>query len=120
MPSAGIAAVLIGITIATVFYYFFGGSEEEPPAHNVGRRSNSSNRYYESGQSSYTDSIRGRRANNWDTTISGTCSICLEPLTMAARVILDPCHHIFHEKCISEWIIAANEPSCPNCRCTFR
>ncbi|XP_076650589.1 E3 ubiquitin-protein ligase RNF103 isoform X2 [Halictus rubicundus] len=108
MPSAGIAAVLIGITIATVFYYFFGGSEEEPPAHNVGRRSNSSN------------SIRGRRANNWDTTISGTCSICLEPLTMAARVILDPCHHIFHEKCISEWIIAANEPSCPNCRCTFR
>ncbi|XP_076301066.1 RING finger protein 122 [Lasioglossum baleicum] len=123
MPSAGIAAVLIGITLATVLYYFFPGSEEDPQttsAHHSGRRSNSSNRYHEGEPSTYGDSWIRRRSHPYECRVpSGTCSICLELLTTDVQVVLNPCHHSFHEKCIMEWKAKSCQASCPNCRRRF-
>ncbi|CAG9333852.1 unnamed protein product [Blepharisma stoltei] len=43
------------------------------------------------------------------------CSICLDKITKKDKAITN-CHHIFHKKCLSEWIVkAAKEPICPNC-----
>ncbi|XP_030458814.1 uncharacterized protein LOC115679369 [Syzygium oleosum] len=48
----------------------------------------------------------------WDG--DGCCCICLEELNGADKVMEIPCSHLFHSKCIVEWL-EAND-SCPLCR----
>ncbi|KAL3745898.1 hypothetical protein ACJRO7_014921 [Eucalyptus globulus] len=43
------------------------------------------------------------------------CCICLEKLNGAEKVVEIPCSHLFHNKCIVEWLKRNN--SCPLCRC---
>ena len=40
------------------------------------------------------------------------CSICLEKV--GKRGVSTICHHRFHDKCLSPWLI--NHPTCPYCR----
>jgi hypothetical protein len=42
------------------------------------------------------------------------CTICLMELSEGTDVILLPCEHIFHEKCIIKWLKVHN--TCPLCR----
>ena len=57
------------------------------------------------------------------------CSTCLEPITLKCNASTTPCGHLFHTKCIEEWLHTdkwANvtkgiQKSCPQCRsnCDF-
>ncbi|KAK9164118.1 hypothetical protein Syun_005020 [Stephania yunnanensis] len=43
------------------------------------------------------------------------CAICLEEFIAGnSCMVLEPCNHMFHEDCISSWLVA--EPTCPVCR----
>ena len=46
----------------------------------------------------------------------GGCSICLENFNKKSKVSITICKHVFHYKCIKDWLYknAAN-PKCPNC-----
>ncbi|KAF8035280.1 hypothetical protein BT93_C1337 [Corymbia citriodora subsp. variegata] len=44
----------------------------------------------------------------------GCCSICLEELNGAEKVIDTPCSHLFHNRCIVKWL--ERNDSCPLCR----
>ncbi|KAL6673855.1 hypothetical protein ACI3L0_004840 [Candidozyma auris] len=48
------------------------------------------------------------------------CSICLDKFTpLQSRVLVLECHHVFHEKCLSNWLINFRR-SCPLCNDTIR
>ena len=42
------------------------------------------------------------------------CSICLEQYIKKDKIIELSCNHMFHKKCIKEWI--KNNNTCPQCR----
>lgn len=46
-----------------------------------------------------------------------TCTICIEDFKdKRSRVSITPCKHIFHFRCLSNWLINnAINPKCPNC-----
>jgi hypothetical protein len=46
-----------------------------------------------------------------------TCTICIEDFKdKQSRVSITPCQHIFHYKCLSNWLINNSiNPKCPNC-----
>ena len=46
-----------------------------------------------------------------------TCTICIEDFKeKRSRVSITPCKHIFHYKCLSNWLINNSmNPKCPNC-----
>ena len=46
-----------------------------------------------------------------------TCTICIEEFKdKQSRVSITPCLHIFHYKCLSNWLINNSiNPKCPNC-----
>ena len=45
----------------------------------------------------------------------GGCSICLENFNKKSKVSITPCSHVFHYKCIHEWLfINILCPKCPN------
>ena len=46
-----------------------------------------------------------------------TCTICIEDFKdKRSRVSITPCKHIFHFKCLSNWLINNSiNPKCPNC-----
>ena len=45
------------------------------------------------------------------------CCICIEDFKNEQIVRQSPCGHIFHDKCIMEWIKTKIEsPDCPQCR----
>ena len=46
--------------------------------------------------------------------IEDTCSICLAEYKIASILKIFPCGHIFHKKCIRDWLIKSNE--CPICK----
>ena len=46
--------------------------------------------------------------------INDECPICIEPFEENDELYQLKCNHIFHTKCISEWININN--ICPNCR----
>lgn len=46
----------------------------------------------------------------------GGCSICLENFNKKSKVSITPCNHVFHYKCINEWLFKNILcPKCPNC-----
>ena len=46
----------------------------------------------------------------------GGCSICLEEFKKKDRVSMTPCNHVFHHKCIKDWLYKnIKNPKCPNC-----
>lgn len=48
------------------------------------------------------------------------CSICLDKFVpLQLRVLVLECHHLFHEKCLSNWLINFRR-SCPLCNNTIR
>ena len=45
------------------------------------------------------------------------CSICLEKIKLQSKISITNCHHIFHYKCLSNWLLRdLTEPKCPNCK----
>jgi len=45
------------------------------------------------------------------------CSICLNEYNPQTEVVLLPtCPHIFHPKCLGEWLQSCNVQKCPYCR----
>lgn len=55
--------------------------------------------------------------------IEENCSICLDPLKNKKKQVFLNCGHVFHEKCVREWVEKQfNEKKygdCPNCRDTI-
>lgn len=47
-----------------------------------------------------------------------TCPICISNFDVGESVITLVCDHIFHEKCISEWLKV--KKNCPLCRKTVK
>ena len=46
----------------------------------------------------------------------GGCSICLENFSKKSKVSITSCNHVFHYKCIYEWLFKNILcPKCPNC-----
>lgn len=45
----------------------------------------------------------------------GICAVCLEEVTVGTYLRMLPCHHAFHDVCISHWLSCANR--CPLCNC---
>lgn len=44
------------------------------------------------------------------------CAICLDEIQRRGRCQLENCRHVFHRKCINDWIRQNNDnPSCPMC-----
>jgi len=72
-----------------------------------------------------------KQAGNWDQGVyisdeeeeeeeeQEECHICLNPLDGGLE-ILSPCHHVFHQSCISSWVerkeAEASPITCPKCR----
>ena len=48
---------------------------------------------------------------------ASTCTICIEKFKeKKSKVSITPCNHIFHYKCLSNWLIKnVINPKCPNC-----
>lgn len=44
------------------------------------------------------------------------CIICSTTSTMYEWVQLNNCCHIYHQRCITEWLDVCQKPSCPLCR----
>lgn len=43
-----------------------------------------------------------------------TCTICLVEINLGEEALLVPCGHIFHSKCVEQWLSMNN--TCPTCR----
>jgi len=41
------------------------------------------------------------------------CSICLDAMSAGAEVRTLPCMHVFHRKCIDQWLMTPGPPRCP-------
>ena len=48
------------------------------------------------------------------TTQPQTCSVCLDHDSNEPMGVLRPCHHVYHEACVSEWL--KRNTTCPQCR----
>ncbi|KAG8162615.1 hypothetical protein JTE90_022664 [Oedothorax gibbosus] len=42
------------------------------------------------------------------------CTVCMDYLQLNEKVKQLPCHHFYHEKCITPWL--EKQSTCPNCR----
>jgi hypothetical protein len=48
--------------------------------------------------------------------LGGGCSICLAEFKKKSKVSITPCKHVFHYKCIHDWLYKnIRNPKCPNC-----
>ena len=50
--------------------------------------------------------------------IEECCSICLETFGQDECVRKIKCKHVFHQKCIDQWLVRKGE--CPNCKASLR
>lgn len=58
------------------------------------------------------DDVAEARFNNH------TCAVCLEDYLPDERLIILPCRHSFHAKCITPWL-TERSPTCPLCKMTL-
>ncbi|XWS35317.1 hypothetical protein CRYUN_Cryun21dG0115500 [Craigia yunnanensis] len=51
---------------------------------------------------------------------TGSCSICIQSLSESVSELGDAkqvsCGHVYHEKCITDWLLTGRSSSCPMCR----
>ncbi|XP_017878195.1 RING-H2 finger protein ATL63-like isoform X3 [Ceratina calcarata] len=96
MPHAGVLAVIIGVTVATVLYFIFGSNHEDEHRY----------RYY----SPYSEQIEDTEE----------CPICLSLLNQHTYA-MKSCIHRFHRSCIEQWQRETLGPQalCPVCRSPF-
>lgn len=57
-------------------------------------------------------------SSKWVTT--GTCIICFGEYKSGDRLCRMPCRHIYHAKCMYEWLDKAKQPCCPLCKMDLR
>eukprot|EP01080_Neovahlkampfia_damariscottae_P009577 gene9577-1780_t len=43
-----------------------------------------------------------------------SCPICIEAFEISTKALVLPCNHLFHEKCLIEWL--QKRATCPLCR----
>ncbi len=49
------------------------------------------------------------------------CTICMQAMSRMQFVYLTKCNHIFHKKCLTEWLTnKCEKPVCPMCRADIR
>jgi hypothetical protein len=53
-------------------------------------------------------------SNSYQNSYGEECAICLEVFNQESKVNKLKCGHIYHKKCIIEWL--SKDYSCPNCR----
>ena len=44
------------------------------------------------------------------------CGICLEKIRKFDKKYITNCNHIFHFKCMKNWLYYENKKTCPQCR----
>ena len=49
-----------------------------------------------------------------DNSFNPTCIICINEIVKGASCLKISCGHIFHFKCVEEWLVKENK--CPTCR----
>ncbi|KAK3776111.1 hypothetical protein RRG08_046778 [Elysia crispata] len=48
------------------------------------------------------------------TSANETCSVCLEDFTKGDKIAICTCRHVFHSKCLTQWLQCRN--NCPLCK----
>lgn len=51
---------------------------------------------------------------------SDTCTICLSKYKQNDVILQLSCNHIFHSRCVEQWIYSSNANKCPVCRATIK
>ena len=69
----------------------------------------------------FTTSLTELQYNSEVSSYGTNCTICLDNFTIGkCKVILTPCKHVFHKKCLSNWLHKNKaHPICPNCNLNF-
>ena len=69
----------------------------------------------------FTTSLTELQYNSEVSSYGTNCTICLDNFTIGkCKVILTPCKHVFHKKCLSNWLHKnKTHPICPNCNLNF-
>jgi hypothetical protein len=47
-------------------------------------------------------------------TLSETCAVCLDDFKDRENIIVCPCTHGYHKKCLCDWLV--HSPCCPVCK----
>ena len=55
---------------------------------------------------------------NFKSKVRRECSICLEKYKIGSLLVLLPCGHLFHKRCVYEWFMNSSNCKCPICRTT--
>ncbi|RWR73514.1 E3 ubiquitin-protein ligase RING1-like protein [Cinnamomum micranthum f. kanehirae] len=50
----------------------------------------------------------------WDLSAAGICTVCMEEFGAGRGAKRMPCCHVYHDTCISTWLVI--DRSCPLCR----
>lgn len=72
--------------------------------------------------------LRATSYNSDDVIDAERCSICLDDLicndddemTINNNMLMMPCNHLFHNRCIISWLTTKNASTCPLCRNTIQ
>ncbi|RNA10295.1 E3 ubiquitin-ligase RNF103-like [Brachionus plicatilis] len=62
---------------------------------------------------------QGERMVDFFAKFSHQCTICLQKYMLGNIIIILPCGHFFHKKCIYEWFMSSINYKCPMCRTSF-
>ena len=64
----------------------------------------------------YSDYLINKKNDNEEIEVMTACTICLEDFKNGSQVIETPCYHLYHAKCITNWLYKnVMHPKCPNC-----
>lgn len=64
----------------------------------------------------YSEYLLNKKNNSEEIEVMTACTICLEDFKKESQVIETPCHHLYHSKCITNWLYKnVMHPKCPNC-----
>ena len=64
----------------------------------------------------YSEYLINKKNDNEEIEVMTACTICLEDFKNGSQVIETPCYHLYHAKCITNWLYKnVMHPKCPNC-----